>query len=219
LFASIVVATREGGIIMSVIFQLFCAEDLKKLTHDQLVCLREKIKETLEDLKGPDNMPLLRRSPLALSLRVSDKFEPDSNMPQQIKEQVDTALNKRFDEVSHQLMSPQLNQPPPTFNIDDRINQRKTLSDEDKMILEWAIACEVNNFEFYYPLLQAKEAAYAYFKEATTSPTAPKGLSPRGPDSLYSPFNPRHPLSSLSLFYRLLQQESASTPSPPPATP
>src|SRR5262245_29289660 len=142
---------------MSIIFQLFCAEDLKKLTHDQLLCLREKIKTTLEDLKGPDNTPLLRRDPLALSLKVSDKFAPDSNIPQQVKEQVDTTLNKRFDEVSHQLMSPQLQQSPPDFNFGNRISQRRTLSQEDNMILEWAIACEVNNFDFYYPLLRAKE--------------------------------------------------------------
>ena len=108
---------------------------------------------------------------------------------------------------SHQLKSPQLKpshqpkQPQEIFPFDTLKDENKTLSREEEEILQWAITCEVNNFDFYYPLLLAKIAAYKYFKEVTTDPTHPEGLTPKGPDSPYSPFNPRHPL--YNLFYNL----------------
>jgi hypothetical protein len=133
--------------------------------------------------------------PPVLSLKLAPKTAPDPKIAPQIND----ALHKRFQDVSHQLKTPQLDSPPQSFDFADLVKQH---NDEDtrkkeELLLEWAITCEVNNFEFYNALLQAKKVADAYFKEVTTSETAPDGLRPKGPDSLYSPFNPRHPLSGL----------------------
>jgi hypothetical protein len=148
--------------------------------------------------------------PTALSLRLSADTEPQSVVTeQQIREQLRAALTKRFHEVLHQLKSPQLKpsqqseQSREIFPFETLKNENKTLSKGEEEILQWAITCEVNNFDFYYPLLLAKTAAYEYFKEVT------KGLTPKGPDSPYSPFNPRHPL--YNLFYNFTKPKSNST--------
>jgi hypothetical protein len=173
---------------MSVIFQLFSAEDLLKFTPEQLEELKNRIMTALKESTGQSTLG----EPPVLSLKLAPKTAPDPKIAPQIND----ALHKRFQDVSHQLKSPQLDSAPQIFDFDNLIKQRNdnaTRKKED-VILEWAITCEVNNYEFYNALLQAKEVAYAYFKEVTTSEKDPDGLRPKGPDTQYSPFNPRHPL-------------------------
>jgi|SRR6266540_1866427 hypothetical protein len=184
---------------MSVIFQLFCAEDLQKLEREELLDLKNKVMEALKDINGK----AIEGNPPALSLKISDKTDLPDNAPQKVNE----ALNKRFHEVSHQIKSPPLKELEKPFRfgaLRDERNSTYTQRKED-LILEWSISCEVNNFEFYYPLLEAKKAAYAFFAKAMIDKgeTTPEGqpLRPKGPDSPYSPFNPRHPL--YRLFYDL----------------
>jgi hypothetical protein len=181
---------------MSVIFQLFGAEDLQKLDYDELLELKRSITEALT----PPGQAT-RGEPLALSLPLSPKTQPDSDPPSRVKE----ALNKRFHEVSHQLKTPPPNPLQPTFDFAALIAQRnaKATQDKENMLLEWAITCEVNNFEFYNSLLKAKKKADEFFAAAMKKrgETVPERLRPKGPDSLYSPFNPRHPL--YNIFYDL----------------
>jgi hypothetical protein len=182
---------------MSVIFQLFGAEDLQKLSLDQLKELRGLITETLrENGLGKDE----NGSP-AIPLKVSDDTQPPQGAPPQIIE----ALNQRFHEVSRQLKSPQLQSP---FNFDTLIREHFNQIDDkekekERMILQWAVSCEVNNFKFYDRLLRARERAYVFFIHVT------RGQRPKGPDSLYSPFYPEHPL--YNFFYGLSNPE----PNPP----
>jgi hypothetical protein len=179
---------------MTVIFQLFCAEDLKKLTYAELTQLRTIVADALGLTKTATS-----QDPSPLCLGVMDKTQPDIDPPDEVKK----ALNKRFDEVSHQLKSPQLNPPGQTFNFDERLEQHANPSSVETEILKWAISCEVNNFEFYEALRKAKKAAYEFFAKAMIDrgETVPERLRPKGPDSAYSPFNPRHPL--YNLYYNL----------------
>lgn len=185
---------------MSVIFQLFSAEDLLKFKPEQLEELKNRIMTALKESTGQSTLG----DPPILSLKLSPNTKPDPKIAAQIND----ALRKRFQDVSHQLKSPQPDPPPQTFDFDNliRLNNDEDTRKKEELLLEWAITCEVNNFEFYNSLLQAKKVADAYFKEVTTSATAPEGLRPKGPDSLYSPFNPRHPLSGL--LYTLSKPES-----------
>ena len=182
---------------MSVIFQLFGAEDLQKLSLDQLKELRDIVTATLkENGLGRDQ----NGSP-AIPLTVSD----DTQAPRGASPQIIEALNQRFQEVSQQLKSPQQQS---SFNFDTLIRQHfNQIDDKEKekesMILQWAISCEVNNFKFYDRLLRARERAYIFFIHVT------RGQRPKGPDSLYSPFYPEHPL--YNLFYGLSNPE----PNPP----
>jgi len=184
---------------MSVIFQLFCAEDLQKLEEKELNDLLKEVRDALKDINGQ----AITGNPKALSLKVSRKTDLSPNAPQKVNE----ALNKRFHEVSHQLKSPPLKELEKSFRFGELRAERNSTDTQRKedMILEWSISCEVNNFEFYYPLLEAKKAAYAFFAKAMIDKgeMTPEGqpLRPKGPDSPYSPFNPRHPL--YRLFYDL----------------
>jgi hypothetical protein len=186
---------------MSVIFQLFCAEDLKKLTKLQLEGLREAVGTALRNYFG--SAP---EAPLFLSLKVSHR----TDLPQQAPDKVDEALKKRFREVSHQLESPQLQPPERSFNFETFKEARRspTKIEQEELILQWAITCEVENYAFYLPLLHAKKVAYDYFDAEIRKNMEFKGQNPPkekilpiGPDSLYSPFNRRHPL--YNLFYDL----------------
>jgi hypothetical protein len=176
---------------MSVIFQLFCAEDLKKLTTAQLTELSNIVGAELR--KQTQTPP--RPAPLALSLKVSDRTDPPVETPEKVKQ----ALNKRFHEVSHQLESPQLKPVQPSVPFNQLKEERKSPANiaKEELILQWAYTCEVENFAFYLPLLRARDVAYKYFKAATKSSKDPEGLDPLPPDSPYSPLNPRHPLYRL----------------------
>jgi hypothetical protein len=186
---------------MTVIFQLFCADDLKQLSPADLEVLRKTIQEALK--KYPINAPSVQddvNPRLAPRNRLARDLPPSQNPPQQINE----ALEKRFQQVSQQLQSQppnnpsgllELQQSQQPFNFAQRATQRFRQEtperDKERTILQWAISCEVNNFKFYLPLVRIKEVAYEKFFELT------EGQRPKGPDSPYSPFNPLHPLYNL----------------------
>jgi hypothetical protein len=180
-------------ISVSVIFLLFCANDLQRLSLYQLAELRDIISNAL-GLKTNITCHTAEGAP-ALPLAVSD----DTQLPQNAPPEVIDALKQRFDEVSQQLKSPPKD--PSSFHFDTLVRQHfneKDIIEKEKetTILRWAISCEVNNFKFYEQLLRAREEAYQKFYEWTQQ-------RPKGPDSLYSPFNPLHPL--YNLFYSLSQ--------------
>jgi hypothetical protein len=169
---------------MSVIFQLFCAEDLRKLNAQQLDDLSDLVGQTLRNETGTPARP----ASLALSLKVSDNTNPPQPTPDKINE----SLKRRFREVSHQLQSPPLQPSPRGFDFKNLIAIRNLPSKTaiEEKILQWAITCEVENYAFYRPLLVAKKVAYDYFRRVTNT-------EPIGPDSPYSPLNRRHPLYGL----------------------
>jgi len=194
---------------MSVIFQLFRADDLKMLNKVQLDNLKEKINDALKVAQqtfqsqagssaGPSQQkPPSEETPEPLRLNISHKPNPSPSTPPQIRTALDRALDKRFQEVSQQLKS---TQPRSASDFDARL-RRIHLNEpspeeqaKERMILEWALSCEVNNFEFYYPLWYAKKVAHDFFRKET-------GQEPKGPDSPYSPFNSGHPFSGF--FYGL----------------
>jgi len=195
---------------MSVIFQLFRADDLKMLSMGKLNELKKMIgtalKEAQQELQPDAKRPESSYQPKSpsedppsepLRLNIVDKPDPSPNIPAPIRGALERALDKRFNEVSQQLKSVPL-QSASDFNARlSRIHLNQPDSEEqakEKMILQWAMSCEVNNFEFYYPLWHAKTVAYNFFYQET-------GQRPKDPDSPYSPFNPGHPFSNF--FYGL----------------
>jgi hypothetical protein len=203
---------------MTVIFQLFCVDDLKMLRQEGRDLLRGIIQEVLENdstHRSPSGAP-------EICLEASDNrnLRTGGDTPPQVRE----ALQKRIARVSEQLQSPlpstssDLPDLDPSQPIVAAVRSTALESyEEEAQISRWAISCEVNNFNFYYPLLLIKEMAYTMFSEKT-------GKRPKGPDSLYSPFNERHPLyetfSNLKLinerhplynFFNDLKRKLAST--------
>lgn len=169
---------------MSVIFQLFCAEDLQQLDDKQLDMLRETVKDALKAKTSRRGCS----QELQLSLQLTPNTAPGPDMPQQVQE----ALDKRFHEVSDQLAALRRKAPRPVFNFAQLLSKPRQAEDPaEAKILKWAISCEINNFEFYKALLDARKAAYEWFFQQT------QGKRPKGSDSPYSPFNPLHPLYSL----------------------
>jgi hypothetical protein len=200
---------------MSIIFQLFSAEDLQKLTRDELLLLRDKI---VEALKPPDQPELEELPPFELNL--TPKTIPDNPTPPQW---VHDALLKRFYEVSHQLKTPPRNTSQERFDYDGLIQKRKSedTQSQEELILNWAISCELNHIEFYESLLKAQKVAYDFFEQTiraripktSETPETKEAERPRArskePDSAYSPFNPRHPL------YKQFSDLSKPVPNPP----
>jgi hypothetical protein len=193
---------------MTVIFQLFCAEDLQKLTYPQLQVLRKTVMDALAEghtgtTPSQTYGSQLPTGPRPLSLETSPDTTPPPGTPPQVME----ALSNRFHEVSHQLTSPQLHPPQPNFDFQHLLGRRNGIaSAAEDLILRWAISCEVNNFKFYNRLLHVRKKAYEWFFKET------QGQRPKGPDSLYSPFNPLHPL--YNLFYGVSKPELPPTEDP-----
>jgi hypothetical protein len=184
-----------SGAIMTVIFQLFCVDDLRRLFEaGARQALIDIIQQHLPDRQ------------LILKATNDTKLEP----PAEIPDQIPAAIQKRFDEVSEQLQSPLPKSPSDTPLVLEQpllqqlIAARRKLtplSEEDQhTILQWAISCEVNHYNFYHPLLKIKEQAYALFKDKT-------GQLPKGPDSYYALFNPLNPLYDLFAELKLKRPE------------
>ena len=94
---------------MSVIFQLFRADDLKMLSKVQLDDLREKIidavkvaQQALQSHTGsPEGLyekksPSEEAPPEPLRLNISHQPDPSPNTPPEIRTALDRALDKRF---------------------------------------------------------------------------------------------------------------------------
>lgn len=195
---------------MSIIFQLFSAEDLQKLDISELEALSDEVKAVLSD----PIKPLIKDGKLHLNLK--PKVKPDGESPadlygQKYKPLVEEALLKRFYEVSHQLKTPPLDLSKQSFDFEKLTEQRNDAATQakEKLILEWAISCELNHIEFYFALLKAKEGVENFYikhpaakeklltaEQRQTKATygTPQEVRTKDPDSAYSPFNPRHPL-------------------------
>jgi hypothetical protein len=209
---------------MSIIFQLFSAEDLQKLTDQELDKLRDAIIDALKE------GGLFKDGKLHLNLE--PKVKPDGTSPfdpNSTPEWVQKALLKRFNEVAHQLQTPQLSQPQNLFDFEELIKKRNSTETQEvqKKILNWAISCELNHIEFYYALLKAREGVNKFYEEnpdakaklltkvqqQQTKYETPQEVRTKEPDSAYSPFNPRHPL------YRQYDDVSKSAPGTTGPTP
>jgi hypothetical protein len=188
---------------MSIIFQLFSAEDLQKLDVDELTALRNEIGEVLT------NAGLAKEGKVHLNL--TPKVAPDAESPNDLRPQpkwVQEALLKRYYEVSHQLKTPPLDLSQQSFDFAGLIRQRNDSKNQAKeeLILNWAISCELNHIEFYFTLLKAKEGVENFFakyprakakllteEQRQAINVAAEKVRLKEPDSVYSPFNPRHP--------------------------
>jgi hypothetical protein len=187
---------------MTVIFQLFCVEDLKRLGEDGRQELRTIIRKHLPAPPAPPRGSTASRRPRETSkLTLEASRNTRLHFGEETPPQILKAIEKRYDEVSEQLKSPLPEGPADASNLDPKRDLLPQLTNPppklgslnpaaEKEIVEWAISCEVNNYNFYYPLLEIKEEAYAMFERRTNQ-------RPKGPDSLYSPFNPLHPLYDL----------------------
>ncbi len=192
---------------MTVIFQLFCVDDLKELGDNGREEVLRLIRSTLEEEHGAHHGP----PPLTLSVSNDTQLGYGDDAPAPILD----ALQKRFDDVSQQLRAPL---PSAAASVPPLDPSRETLPqllshstgrsgvaphDVDR-ILEWALSCEVNNYNFYYTLLEVKQKTYRLCQQRT-------GQRPKGPDSLYSPFNPLHPLYDLFSSVVLSDEDDAPT--------
>jgi hypothetical protein len=202
---------------MSIIFQLFSAEDLKKFDVDELDRLRDEIVTALKEAG------VLKEGEGRVCLNLREKVKPDENTPPALNPQPDwvkEALLKRFYEVSHQLKTPPQNPQQLAFDFQQLIDERNNANTQvqEKKILDWAISCELNHIEFYYTLLIARKGVDKFYvkypgaKEKLLAAEQRQAIAKlltedqqkaaitlekvrtKNPDSLYSPFNPRHPL-------------------------
>jgi hypothetical protein len=213
------------AIIMTVIFQLFCVDDLKELGPDGPDRLREFLRPLLDPYRPKGASGAANTSePARFTLEASNEtvLKSADKTPPEILE----AIQKRSEEVSQQLISPSPGDPSgrpkldPSQALFPQVSAQPSMQpasaakkkQNEETILQWAISCEVNNFNLYYPLLQIKKEAYKWFLMET-------GKRPKGPDSPYSPFNPLHPL--YNLFYDLEQQSPPpdAQGGPPPSAP
>ena len=198
---------------MTVIFQLFCVEDLKRLGEDGRQELLEIIRTHLPAPPAPPRgSAASRRSREAPKLTLDASNNTRLHSGEEMPGQLLKAIEKRYDEVSEQLKSPLPEGPSDPSNLDPKRALLPQLTASrpklgslsqaaEKEIVEWAISCEVNNYNFYYPLLEIKEEAFAMFQRRTQQ-------RPKGPDSPYSPFNPLHPLYDLFSDLKLKPERS-----------
>jgi hypothetical protein len=203
---------------MSIIFQLFSAEDLQKLNEGELKNLRDEIITALKQAG-------VFQEPGNLHLNLREKVKIDGTSPEGLRDQqwVQEALLKRFYEVSRQLKTPPHDPSQNSFDFENLVEKRNSpdTQNTEKLILNWAISCELNHIEFYYALLAAKKGVNEFYKkypdaklkllteeQRKTKDVASQEVRTKDPDSVYSPFNPRHPL------YRQYSDVSRSGPEP-----
>jgi hypothetical protein len=201
---------------MSIIFQLFSAEDLKKFDVEELDRLRDEIVAALKEAH------VLKEGEGKIHLNLREKVQPDEDTPPALNPQpewVKEALLERFYEVSHQLKTPQ-NPQQLAFDFQQLIDERNNedTQEQEEKILRWAISCELNHLEFYYALLVAKKGVDNFYtkypqskakllaeeqrqtiaklltQEQQRAAITLEKVRTKDSDSLYSPFNPRHPL-------------------------
>jgi hypothetical protein len=187
---------------MTVIFQLFCVDDLKRLKKEGRDELLEIIHKHLPPQQAASRKSASsRKSGEAPKLTLEVSNETRLRSGKDTPPQVVARIRKRNEEVSEQLKSPMPEGPSdapeldlskellPQF-LDSRLKLGSLSAKEEEQIRQWALSCEVNHYNFYYPLLKIKEEAYTMFRQRTKQ-------RPQGPDSPYSLFNPHHPLYDL----------------------
>jgi hypothetical protein len=193
---------------MTMIFQLFCVDDLKELGTEG----REELLRIVRGILQPtDHHGHQDPAQLVLSVSNDSQLGYGDEAPPQILD----ALQQRFDDVSQQLYAPlpsAASSVPPLDPARELFQQfmshsngRRGIPEHDAdRILEWAVSCEVNNYNFYYTMIELKQKTYQMFQRRT-------GQRPKGPDSLYSPFNPLHPLYELFSSIVLTEEDDQPT--------
>ena len=208
---------------MSVIFQLFHAEDLKQLTPAQLEELKQIIKQAVKD-----SQDTLLNASLAISnlihRRHMQKLLPEYSYPTigsppstvnisqwsttDFQQRALNKLTERVREVFHQLTGawptgPSGQPRSPTLPPEELLNQLLSQADLDTLaatagptghkILAWALTCELANFKTYEAFERVKERAEETFIRLMKEQG--KGEQrPKGPDTPYSPFYPGNSL-------------------------
>jgi hypothetical protein len=180
---------------MSIIFQLFSAENLKDLTRDELDSLKKTVNDAVDNCREPLLKASLESS-RQLSARIESYF--NSKTPQDIPEVLDT-LKRRAQEVFRQLTSVPAQSPGAGFSLSKTptiFNQLLSQEDFDTLdkklpytgrtILEWAIICEMANLMSYDALQGIQEDAARIVRK-------PRGPRLKDPDSVYSLFNELSP--------------------------
>jgi hypothetical protein len=172
---------------MSIIFQLFSADDLKVLQPDKF-----------EELTGAI-LGELRKSPSQVRQVLGVDRSPRLMIPQDTPQQLKDALRRRIHQVFQQLTSRPPRNPSralePARAIDEQLfepDELAMLDAQKRLILQWAIHCEVayleRSFEQYKALKDWKDRYHTEFSRIMN------GQRPKGPDTNYSPFNPGSPL-------------------------
>jgi hypothetical protein len=204
---------------MSVIFQLFCAEDLKKLSDTQLNELKELITQEVKDSQDPSLDASLEISRLiqnehmqrllpGTSPPTPGTYDPPITItisPTQAVEIPQTALatlRKRLSEVFQQLTSA-----PPHGSSSSPTSPMLTPTELLDQLLspeDFAKLAATAGNEGYKILAWALTCELANFKiygalQSVKQRAEEKymeftGQRPKGPDSLYSPFYPLSPL-------------------------
>jgi hypothetical protein len=169
---------------MSIIFQLFHADDLQILTPENLLKLKLVIRQQVSSHSE------------ALGPSLSTILEIPPNTPPQLAD----ALRKRVHEVFQQLTGRPPRNPSiplaPSRSIPEQLfepDELDALGEQGRTILEWAISCEVADFVRYNTLEAIKDYVYAEFSKFAEI----AGQRPKGPDTKYSPFNQSSPLYRL----------------------
>jgi hypothetical protein len=186
---------------MSIIFQLFNAENLKNLSNEQLDQLLDSIIHKVDD--STNNV---LRASMASAKQIENELR--KNPPPDYAAEVIDMLRKRAHEVFQQLISqPSSNQPGPfnraasmfdqLLSAEDfeRLNLDTQLSGARRKILLWAITCELDNLNSYRTLQRIQEEARTEIHDPKQTVDQVEGQQRfKDPDSVYSPFNPRSPV-------------------------
>jgi len=199
---------------MTVIFQLFGAEDLKQLTPKQLREMRDIITEELDKshataleaeravsrLIEGRHMPKLLGAPRPPRTVSQAQLTPISSHALDV-------LKKRVHDVFYQLTREFPNAPasvsPSSYQTSSELLDQLLSADDlakladrvptGREILAWALTCELANFQTYEVLQRIKERTDEKFMEFMEAQGKGK-QRPKGPDSLYSPFYNLSPL-------------------------
>lgn len=177
---------------MSILIQLFNVQDLRDLGPEKIRIIRDTIRShfnpTIDTTVNTTLMDITRNVP-----EESPPSWVDIPMLARILERVreviiqiglsDTSALVEPGEIANlrEPLYPQVFQPV-FFNL---------LNDEQKRILEMAISCEVANVNYYEHLKKLRDIAYSTFRLLMNN------ISPRDPDTYYSPFNPDGPFSDI----------------------
>ncbi len=218
------VTNLQKGCTMSVIFQLFCAEDLKQLTEDQVHKLREMIGKAVQDshdtalkaslaisgfIQGEHMPKLLSRTPYLTAPRPRSRTvnivpADITFIPQRIIELLRKRLREVFQQLTSELPSGQsgspASQPRTPAEIIDQL-----LSQEDLEKLErkagpqgYEILAWALTCEIAnFKTIEALQSIKKQAEEIFMQFMKDQGKGeqrPKGPDTLYSPFYPLSPL-------------------------
>ena len=183
---------------MSVIFQLFRAEDLVDLDEKELEDFRKAIGAATRQYGDVD---------LKAALDVSRSTEAELQLappPPGTTPEFIARLRERAREVFPQLMgeppgdppAPYQGQEPPSIfaqllSPEDFRRLNDTLGNKGRTILMWAIICEAANLKYYNALRRIQSDGQQEIRRSPSLLGARRRF--KDPDSEYSPFNPRHP--------------------------